>query len=514
MINNKSKSTSSNHKREMPRENAPMIIKYFIEYALEQHNLSERKLEQAFENTMQEVEANSVFDEEAHEIKTISLEDLKNSRYYTSNAFSIKFYKNLDLQLEDEENLGYNVGKIILENEVPLFKRIASKFLAPELIFEKFLEKLDDDIVESEVKRWGNTKTISAQKVSNNRYDFVIKHDPGIIVSKIALELHRGIFESYFLIMGYKSLVKYKKIHKTREYYRFIVQYSPDSLIRKLIVKLPFIYNTGLQTQNIKLLENNFHLNRKIKILEEKLYQTKLKNFSQNLELGNTKLKNSIKSDWLSKEIRSLTHEINNEIYFIKDYASSLDEENIPEGLKKNFDSAVDNIFQSNSKINKIFKEGLKREYKEINLKKLIEQIINEYRFKYMLYDFKSIVHCEDGVTINGVKQDLYYNFKNIINNSIQSMKHKEKRVLKIKAENNADNGKVKIIIQDNGSGIKDEHLNKVTKAGFTTKENGTGEGLWLLKSFVDNIPDANLNIESKYGEGTVVSLILPDKLN
>ena len=383
------------YKNQMPRENAPMIIKYFIEYAIDEHSITEKELQAVFDKTLQEVDAKAVFDEKENRIKTLSLDDLKNKGYYTSNDFSIKFYENLDSQLRGESNLGYHVGRIILDNEVPMFKRIASKFLGPEIIFDRFLEQLDDAVVDSEVKRWGNTKTISVKKVTGNRYDFIIKHYPGVKVSKIALELHRGIFESYFSLMGYKSKASYKKIHRTKEHYRFVVKYKTESWIRKLLARLPFLYHKKLKKQNIELLEVNFQLNRSIKKLEEELYQARLDYFNQNTELGKTKLKSSIKFDWLAKKIRALAHEVNNEVYYIKDYTSNNGNSSNPEDSFQIINNSLEHISQCNNEISKLFKQGLKRDSKTIQIKNMIEEIIKEYKFKYELRAKTIIIYLQ-----------------------------------------------------------------------------------------------------------------------
>ena len=64
--------------------------------------------------------------------------------------------------------------------------------------------------------------------------------------------------------------------------------------------------------------------------------------------------------------------------------------------------------------------------------------------------------------------------------------------------------------VDDDGQGIPDDLVNRVTDPFFTTKEvgKGTGLGLSMVKGFAD-AHHGRLSIESKAG-GTRISLALP----
>ncbi len=76
------------------------------------------------------------------------------------------------------------------------------------------------------------------------------------------------------------------------------------------------------------------------------------------------------------------------------------------------------------------------------------------------------------------------------------------------------EDGKVKVSVQDQGPGIPDEELPKVTSKFFRGRKaagetKGTGLGLYLAKYFVE-LHDGRLEIHSVVGEGTRVSFWLP----
>ena len=71
------------------------------------------------------------------------------------------------------------------------------------------------------------------------------------------------------------------------------------------------------------------------------------------------------------------------------------------------------------------------------------------------------------------------------------------------------ENEQVKIKISDNGVGISEENLKKLSELFFTTKANGTGLGVALSKEIIQ-LHEGTLSYSSKEGEGTTVTIMLP----
>jgi two-component system cell cycle sensor histidine kinase/response regulator CckA len=67
----------------------------------------------------------------------------------------------------------------------------------------------------------------------------------------------------------------------------------------------------------------------------------------------------------------------------------------------------------------------------------------------------------------------------------------------------------VQIAVQDNGSGIKPEHLQKIFDPFFTTKKSGTGLGLATVLSIVKR-HGGQMGVESEVGHGTAFTVFLP----
>ncbi len=103
----------------------------------------------------------------------------------------------------------------------------------------------------------------------------------------------------------------------------------------------------------------------------------------------------------------------------------------------------------------------------------------------------------------------------NLINNAAQSIVHNGQINVAIKREFDAQQQEELLIqVQDNGSGIAEEDLDKVTKPFWTSreKEGGTGLGLAMVQRIV-RIHNGTLHIASKPGQGTTVSIRLPSRI-
>jgi two-component system NtrC family sensor kinase len=73
------------------------------------------------------------------------------------------------------------------------------------------------------------------------------------------------------------------------------------------------------------------------------------------------------------------------------------------------------------------------------------------------------------------------------------------------------DANKIKIQVQDTGTGISDENLPHIFDPFFSTKDVGRGTGLGLSVSYgVVKKHGGQIQVKSKVGKGTTFTIILP----
>lgn len=111
-------------------------------------------------------------------------------------------------------------------------------------------------------------------------------------------------------------------------------------------------------------------------------------------------------------------------------------------------------------------------------------------------------------------KLPFYFNVDNVITilgnllqNSIECLKYLQIDRKRISLGVYED-GYIKIIVKNNGPRIPENLINKIMERGFTTKANGQGIGLYLVKNIVSSV-GGTLNIESDEME-TIFSIFIP----
>ena len=95
----------------------------------------------------------------------------------------------------------------------------------------------------------------------------------------------------------------------------------------------------------------------------------------------------------------------------------------------------------------------------------------------------------------------------NLIKNSLQSIEIGKKG--KINVELFISKQKVRVKVEDNGSGIPEEQRNKLFQPYFTTKSSGTGLGLSIVKSILENA-GGSIWFETEVQQGTRFFIELP----
>jgi signal transduction histidine kinase len=65
------------------------------------------------------------------------------------------------------------------------------------------------------------------------------------------------------------------------------------------------------------------------------------------------------------------------------------------------------------------------------------------------------------------------------------------------------------IEISDTGSGISEENINKIFKPFYTTKTEGTGLGMSIIKETIEK-HNGKIKVKSKINEGTTFIITLP----
>ena len=124
--------------------------------------------------------------------------------------------------------------------------------------------------------------------------------------------------------------------------------------------------------------------------------------------------------------------------------------------------------------------------------------------------DYFNVEYAEDLPQIKGNMQQLEQVMINLITNSCQSLKDKNKKILvRTYKEGNANS--VSVSVEDEGDGMSDEMLKHIFDPFFTTKRTsgGTGLGLSISYNIIQN-HGGTLTFHSEVGKGTKAIVSLP----
>ncbi|MCR4416521.1 MAG: ATP-binding protein [Ignavibacteria bacterium] len=134
------------------------------------------------------------------------------------------------------------------------------------------------------------------------------------------------------------------------------------------------------------------------------------------------------------------------------------------------------------------------------DLEEILKEVINLFSAETKV-EFESVPN--ETFFVNADKEELKRVFINIIKNSVQA----NSTEIKIKLYKDANY--CFINIEDNGSGIPEELLDKIFDPNFSTKTEGAGLGLPIVKRILTDI-NGNIEIKSEVGKGTIVMIAIP----
>ncbi|MCR3907044.1 MAG: transporter substrate-binding domain-containing protein [Tenericutes bacterium] len=208
-----------------------------------------------------------------------------------------------------------------------------------------------------------------------------------------------------------------------------------------------------------------------------------------------------------------LAHEIRNPLGLIKSYNFIIEKHKISDLC----DHAVRVIDNSVDRINKLVENLLRfsrlsnDEIKHVELSKLFEDIIESKEERILNNDIVVKVSFQrtskQAVTIN--EEVLRMVVHNLIDNGIDSfrgvVRDKKEITLVLEVRDNM----LHLEVSDNGCGIGEDKIDKIFDPFYSTKESGTGLGLYIISTEIMN-NNGSISVFSSVGEGTTFNVELP----
>jgi len=223
----------------------------------------------------------------------------------------------------------------------------------------------------------------------------------------------------------------------------------------------------------------------------------------------------------LSKMAAGIAHEVNNPLASIAEKAGGMKDLLAEEDIAASpnfaeFSESVDKIEQHVDRARKIihnllgFARRMEPAKEKINVHNLLDEttgfLENEARYVNIHIEKQ---YGENVPVITSDLSQIQQVVLNLLNNAIDAIGHDG--TITVSTQYHEKSGEVEINVADTGKGIAEADLNKIFDPFFTTKEvgKGTGLGLSISYSIIEKL-GGKLKVQSKVGEGTVFTLLLP----
>lgn len=217
----------------------------------------------------------------------------------------------------------------------------------------------------------------------------------------------------------------------------------------------------------------------------------------------------------------SINHEIRNPLYVIQGSAQVCIA-NLNDGIYKNNEEALRKTHEALKKneeqatramdIIKRFSLFAKQSVDEatqiqiVDINQVIDDVLPLVRYELELDRIEFRREIPAGTKIKADLRHVEEILFNLIVNACQSMKNTG-GVIKIEASRKKDF--VSLMVKDNGPGISQKQLAHLFQPFYTTKEHGTGLGLYVTKRLVEN-SGGKIFVKSILGKGTEFKLNFP----
>ncbi|WP_425805166.1 nitrogen regulation protein NR(II) [Desulfitobacterium sp. Sab5] len=207
-----------------------------------------------------------------------------------------------------------------------------------------------------------------------------------------------------------------------------------------------------------------------------------------------------------------LAHDIKNPLMSIQGCAQLLQNPKDPQRKAELINIILHEVTRVNAVVNQMLTFGdtvNNRENSFVDIKDVLlkcTQIIDRQKMKRTIHFTFNFTDELPKFYVN----ELHFRqiFLNLMLNSLQAITQEGE--IRISTRYCSDEKSVCIEIEDTGTGISEENLSKIFTPYFTTKKNGTGMGLLIVKRSLEKY-NGKISIQSKLGQGTRCLITLPE---
>lgn len=275
------------------------------------------------------------------------------------------------------------------------------------------------------------------------------------------------------------------------------------------VAVLPYILNSGLSTSDLvaEFAEIVFYF--AVAALAGALFDREMRTRkkAENIRL---QLERSHKLALVGQIAAGMAHEIKNPLASVKGAVEILSDGSTSPAEREEFRKIVfKEIKRMNSSITDFLEFGRPSEssFTRVDLADTVRSTLKQVQTQAGERDIKVTGHVEDPAFISGDAEKIHQVLLNLVINAIDASENGIEVVVKLEV----DQGKslATIEVDDSGSGIDEDNLQRVFEPFFTTKSSGTGLGLAIARNIIEK-HGGSLTLRNRSEGGVEARIELP----
>lgn len=206
-----------------------------------------------------------------------------------------------------------------------------------------------------------------------------------------------------------------------------------------------------------------------------------------------------------------LTHEIRNPLGLIKTYSYLLQDYATDEMSEHSLKVISDSVSRIDNLIDNLLNFSRLSDDKpeSFNVTRMTKDIIELGKKTFEREHAEIIFNPEKELIITSIDESIKIVIYNLINNAVEAFKEVKQTDGKIVVSETLKNGIFEISISDNGPGMTEEIIENIFNPFYTTKDTGTGLGLYIVITELKKI-NGQIRVKSKVREGTEFIVQIP----
>jgi PAS domain S-box-containing protein len=211
----------------------------------------------------------------------------------------------------------------------------------------------------------------------------------------------------------------------------------------------------------------------------------------------------------LGQTVAQVAHEVRSPLAAIRGFARMIEKDETSARSKEYAGPIVEQVDVINSMVQELLDFGKPVE-DEFELQELDINEVLKKAIRMSMVDKNKVTvienYCDPLPLVEGDRQKLERVFVNLLNNAYQSLD--ETKIIEVATSLSADNY-LNITVRDSGRGIPEEIIDKIYDPCFTTKDIGTGLGLFVVQQFIAK-HNGRIEVTSDVDRGTCFEIKLP----